>query len=83
MPITFVRYSKYHIDDLGWPDISFGMHLCMRGRIDIHFLKWIISLGKVPIYTNGRSEFASSNSYDERVKIRSNKPIPLRVGSYP
>jgi hypothetical protein len=84
--MKFIKYVKFWVDDLGWPDISIGFHICMVGRIDIHFLKWIISIGKVPIYeTNKGSQFATSNSYDINYRKPWHKKelIPLRVGAHP
>jgi len=64
--MKFLRFQFFWITNLGWPDISFGIHICMKGRVDIHFLKWMLSFGNVPIYQNriGR-KFAASNSFHE------------------
>lgn len=75
--MKFLYFRKLWITDMGWPDVSFGMHICMSGRADFHFLKWILSVGKVPIYQgrNGKL-FASSNSFHEhkRKEIRAGQP---------
>lgn len=62
----FLYFRRFWITDMGWPDVSFGLHICMSGRVDVHFLKWIFSFGNIPIYQtrNGR-RFAASNSYYE------------------
>lgn len=62
----FLYFRLLWLTDMGWPDISFGLHICMSGRVDFHFLKWILSVGRVPIYQmkNGK-RFAASNSYYE------------------
>lgn len=62
--MKFSRITWLWLTDFQWPDISFGIHICMAGRIDIHFLKWMISIGVVPLYTDRREkEFAVSNSF--------------------
>jgi hypothetical protein len=83
--MTFVRYAKIWIDDLGRPDISFGFHICWKGRIDLHFMWWIISFGKVPIYEHNKKHFAASNSFDEKYRKRTvDKQAPqLRIASFP
>jgi hypothetical protein len=47
----------------------------MEGRIDIHFLKWMISIGNIPIYSHKDKLFAVSNSYHK------DKTKPLRAGT--
>lgn len=70
--MKFIEYRKFWVDDLGWPDVSLGLHLCMKGRVDIHIFKWIISIGIVPIYKDNRGRlFAASNSFDIGFKQRS------------
>ncbi len=70
---------------MGWPDISFGVHICMKGRVDIHFLKWILSIGVVPIYEfhyfkEGRI-YAASNSYHAAMeKSKGNSNRNFRAG---
>lgn len=60
----FLYFRKIWITDFSWPDISFGVHWCWYGRLDIHFLKWMISFGKIPIYQNtDGNRIAVSNSY--------------------
>lgn len=74
--MKFLYFRKFWVTDLGWPDISFGIHICMKGRVDLHLLKWMFSFGKVPIYRNkiGRT-FAASNSFHE------NQASELRAGN--
>jgi len=69
--MKFLYLRKFWITDMGWPDISFGLHICMSGRVDFHFLKWILSVGAVPIYQGRNSPFAASNSFHEK---RSTEP---------
>lgn len=61
--MKFSRIKYFHITDFGYPDISFGIHICLKGRIDIHILKYMISIGNVPMYADKKGEFAVSNSY--------------------
>ena len=64
--MKFSRITWFWVTDFGWPDLSFGIHFCMAGRIDIHILKWMISIGVVPLYINRREkEYAVSNSFHE------------------
>lgn len=46
-------------------DISLGIHICWVGRLDIHILFWMISIGVVPIYKIGIKSVAVSNSYHD------------------
>lgn len=63
----FLYFRFLRLSDMGWPDVSFGLHICMSGRVDVHFLKWIVSIGRVPIYQRrDGSRFAASNSYHEK-----------------
>jgi hypothetical protein len=74
--MKFIKISKFWITDFSWPDISFGIHICMDGRIDIHFLKWMISIGNVPIYEDKKGcLFAVANSY------HSGKSKRMRAGT--
>lgn len=84
--ISFVKIVPFWVDDLGWPDVSLGVHICWKGRIDFHFLKWIISIGKVPIYNVGKKRCACSNSFHEHYmkKVRRGEiGPPLRTGAFP
>lgn len=73
--MRFLHLRKFWIDDLGWPDISFGVHVCLDGRLDVHALKWVISFGKIPIYqTREGNMIAVSNSFHSRGKL------PIRAG---
>ena len=64
--LKFQYFRKFWITDFGWPDISFGIHFCFDGRIDIHILQWMISVGKVPIYQNKDKLIAVSNSFHNK-----------------
>lgn len=56
-------------------DISFGLHICWKGRIDVHFLIFMISIGNVPIYKRNGKFIAVSNSY------HTDKTKPVRAGT--
>lgn len=75
--ITFHHMARvWWTSDFGTNDISFGVHICWEGRIDIHFWKGMLSLGRVPIYENHtHGKFvAVSNSY------HNDKSKPSRAG---
>ncbi len=61
--MKFSKIKRFWITNFGMPDISFGIHICMDKRIDIHFLWYMISFGRVPIYEEKGKLFAASNSY--------------------
>lgn len=79
MKTCFSHWAKiWWTPDFGTNDISFGLHICWDGRIDIHFWKGMLSLGRVPIYSlapDGRL-VAVANSYhkDRRKNIRAGTP---------
>ena len=57
-------------------DFSFGIHICLAGRVDIHFLRWMISVGNVPIYqTKNMRRVSVGNSYHKT------KELPMRAGT--
>ena len=66
--MKFQKTAKFWITDFGYPDISFGIHICMDKRIDIHFWTWMISIGNVPIYETNKGLIAVSNSYHKTKK---------------
>jgi hypothetical protein len=74
MKYLYTRF--FWITSFGIPDVSLGLHLSMKGRIDIHFIFWMFSIGNVPIYQikNG-SKIAVANSY------HSKKFGPIRAGN--
>jgi hypothetical protein len=74
--MKYIKTVKFWITNFGYPDVSFGVHICMDKRIDIHFWIWMISIGNVPVYeTNKPGELiAVSNSYHKTNKL------PLRAG---
>ncbi len=76
--MKFKKIARLWITDYGSPDISFGIHICMDKRIDIHFWTWMISIGNVPIYETKGEEFAASNSYHKTKKgaLRAGVPFP-------
>lgn len=62
--MKFVRTTFIWLTSFGWPDVSFGLHWCWKGRLDIHFLIWMLSIGNVPLYRNQDNKlFAVSNSF--------------------
>ena len=65
--MLFYKKTFFHITDFtGW-DVSIGIHLCWAGRLDIHFLRWMISIGNIPLYKDRSGHiFAASNSYHTR-----------------
>lgn len=74
--MKFLYFRWIWLTDLGWPDVSFGVHICLDGRVDFHFLKWILSIGKVPVYqTKDGRRLAASNSYHQ------NKSAAFRAGN--
>lgn len=68
-----------------WLTKTFGIHICWKGRIDIHFWTGMLSIGKVPIYMyvdidkQWRS-VAVSNSYHEGKLKKERKSRPIRAG---
>ena len=57
----------FWVTDFGWPDVSFGIHVCRAGRVDFHFLKWMVSVGRVPLYLNHKGEkLAVCNSFHDK-----------------
>lgn len=62
--MEFYKIKIFWVTNFGLPDLSFGVHICVRGRLDIHAFIWMISIGNVPIYKNRNGKlFAASNSY--------------------
>jgi hypothetical protein len=75
--MQFVKTAYYWwTPHFGTNDISFGIHICWKGRVDIHFLWGMLSVGIVPIYKNHNGLFAASNSYhcDKTKRIRASVP---------
>ncbi len=73
--MKYVKTTFIWWTDFGTKDISFGIHICWKGRLDIHFLHGMLSLGNVPIYTDKRGkQFAVSNSH------HTDKTKPVRAG---
>ena len=63
--------------NFGTNDVSFGVHICWKGRVDIHFMWGMLSMGVVPIYkTKTGKLIAVSNSYhsDKTKPIRASTP---------
>lgn len=71
--MKWIHWTK----DFGTNDISFGIHICWKGRIDIHVLFGMLSIGRVPMYRNLKTGlvFAVSNSFH-----KTKKP-PYRAGT--
>lgn len=58
-------------------DVSFGIHICWKGRVDIHFLSGMLSIGNVPLYKTKEGKIiAVSNSFhsDKKKPIRASIP---------
>jgi hypothetical protein len=72
--MKYIQTKRFWITDFGYPDISFGIHICMDKRIDVHFWTWMISIGNVPIYETNKKLIAVSNSYHKT------KKSPVRAG---
>lgn len=73
----FKRIDFLHLTKFKWPDISFGIHISMDGRVDVHFLIWVVSIGNVPVYEYNGKEFAASNSYHKD----KTKTVNFRAGT--
>lgn len=81
-------FSGYHfhgfkpiwVDVMPGKDMSFGLHICWKGRVDLHIFNLIISVGLVPVYSSlykisGNQDefgkkFASSNSFHNSYKAK-------------
>ena len=48
--MIFNHIARIWWTDFGTKDISFGIHICWDGRIDLHIWTGMLSLGVVPIY---------------------------------
>lgn len=73
--MKFDSIKNIWVTNFGLPDISFGIHICMDKRIDIHFLWWMFSFGKIPIYKDDETFIAVSNSFHNKRSKR------LRAGT--
>lgn len=72
--MKFEHISHFWYTDFRTKDISFGVHICWKGRIDIHFLFGMLSIGIVPIYSQQGKRIAVSNSFHQ------DKKLPIRAG---
>jgi hypothetical protein len=61
--MKYVRTTPIILEYIKSDGCSFGIHFCWHGRVDIHFLVWVLSIGNVPLYRNNKGTFAVSNSY--------------------
>lgn len=79
MKMKFIGFRPFWVTFFASPDVSFGLHFCLAGRIDIHILWWMISIGRVPIYEWGRdgARIAVGNSF------HANHSKPLRERALP
>lgn len=74
--MTFTKYVSIWWTNFQTKDVSFGIHICWQGRVDIHFLWGMLSLGNVPIYTTTQGkQIAVANSF------HLDKTKPLRAGT--
>lgn len=69
--MTFNHIARIWWTDFGTKDISFGIHICWDGRIDLHIWTGMLSLGVVPIYEKrdmlGKKLLAVSNSFHKDI----------------
>lgn len=74
--MKYIKTVPFWITKFGMVDVSFGIHICWRGRVDFHILTWMISIGNVPIYEFRGKQIAVSNSYhtDKRNPTRAGVP---------
>ena len=84
--MKFIGYKWLWLTkDFGTKDISFGIHICWKGRIDIHFWTSMLSIGRVPIYMYADrcgewKTIAVGNSYHkDKLNYRRNCR-PIRAG---
>lgn len=86
--MQYERTTWFWITDFKGADLSLGIHLCWKGRIDFHILRWMISIGRVPLYRQFRWKdgiwnrgevFACSNSYHVADQKRKDK-MAIRAG---
>jgi hypothetical protein len=74
--MKFDHIARIWWTDFGTKDISFGIHICWAGRIDLHIWTGMLSLGNVPIYEkidrNGKKLLAVSNSFHIDITKTSN-----------
>ena len=74
--MTFYKWTNLKWTNFGTKDISFGIHVCWKGRIDIHIWTGMMSVGNIPLYKTREGRIiAVSNSYHED----RNKPIRAGV----
>jgi hypothetical protein len=76
--MKFDHIARFWWTDFGTNDISFGIHVCWDGRIDLHIWTGMLSLGIVPIYRCQRTNnsMAVSNSFhlDNTKRLRAGIP---------
>jgi len=74
--LKFYALKRFWVTNFKLPDLSFGIHICMDKRVDIHFLTYMISFGNVPIYNDNGTLIAVSNSYHtgKSKKLRAGVP---------
>lgn len=71
--LKIVRW--YWTPSFGTNDISFGIHICWKGRLDFHIWKGMLSIGNIPLYQNKDGYvYAVSNSFHEK------NNFPVRAG---
>lgn len=91
--------TKFHgiypvwVDVMPGKDISLGIHICWKGRLDIHLFNLIIAIGYVPVYSAVFGEYgspraartygkryATSNSYHAAKVAKGQKEPYFRAG---
>lgn len=80
--LVFRRTTWLWWSSFGTWDISLGLHLCWRGRLDLHIGTGMLSVGRVPLYSKGShgKEFAVSNSFHTDMRQRNTSSRPVRAG---
>ena len=70
----FFKYTSCNVYRMTHSGVSFGLHISQtKKRFDLHFLNYIFSFGKIPIYEFGKGKFfAVSDSYHETISKRQN-----------
>lgn len=81
------------VDVMPGKDVSLGIHICWRGRIDFHIFNLIIAIGYVPVYSavygpyraaeserTYSKKYATSNSYHIAKLTKDKKQPYFRAG---
>ena len=75
--MNFYTIKPFWLTRFPGADISFGIHICWAGRLDLHLLNFMLSFGVVPIYEDKKGRrFAVANSFHT-----TKGKTPLRAGT--